>query len=62
MPSAAEDARRATIPLVRGPHPRADDEDMHPATLDEDERKLERALKELEKTKEKEKAKRISGP
>ena len=47
MPSTSaqrESVRKATIDFVRAPHPRNDDEDMHPARLDETEEKLDRAL------------------
>lgn len=39
-----EELRKATVAFLRTPHPRDDDEDLHPARLDATERELERAL------------------
>jgi len=39
-----ERVRKATIDFVRQPHPRNDDEDLHPSRLDETEANLDRAL------------------
>lgn len=41
-----DDLRRATLKLLAEPHARDDDEDIHPAALDEADVELERALAE----------------
>lgn len=43
-PSDRERVRKATLDVEREPHHRNDDEDIHPARLDEAERKLKQAL------------------
>lgn len=48
MGSIPEEVRRATIALARAPHVRADDEDLHPPTLDPVERELDAALRAME--------------
>ena len=52
MPSTSTDeesVRKATVDFVRQPHPRNDDEDIHPARLDPTELTLDRALGKDEK-------------
>lgn len=56
MGSIPEEVRRATVALARAPHVRADDEDLHPPTLDLVERELDAAIKALEQERERAKA------